>query len=119
MQVTDPVRYNQIARIFHWASVLLITAVFGCGITMGQIGRGPVQDSLFFLHLGLGVTVLGITVLRLIWRMAHPVPAEPAFLGTIQIVAARTTHWLLYALLIAQPVIGWIGESAFGRAFER
>jgi cytochrome b561 len=114
MHVTDPVRYDQIARLFHWLAAIVLITAFALGIAMGQIGQSPLQDRLFNLHRAFGITVLGVVVLRFAWRLTHPVPVLPATIGPVQTFAAKTTHWLLYALLIAQPMLGWLGESGFG-----
>lgn len=114
MHVTDPARYDQIARLFHWLAAITLVTAFALALTMDQIGQGPLHDRLFTLHRAVGITVLGVVVLRFAWRLTHSVPALPATIGPVQSFAAKTTHWLLYALLILQPMLGWLGESGFG-----
>lgn len=114
MHVTDPARYDQIARLFHWLAALLLVVTFGLGAGMDYVGHSPWHDRMFNWHRAFGVVVLGVIVLRLLWRLTHPAPPLPASISGAQAFAAHATHWLLYLLLIAQPMLGWLGESAFG-----
>jgi cytochrome b561 len=72
-----------------------------------------VEDPLYHIHRSFGAVVLTLTVVRLIYRLRHPAPPLPAEMPAWQRSAARFTHWALYALLIAQPIVGWIATSAY------
>lgn len=114
MPVADPARYSQTARVLHWVAALLLVITFGLGAGMDYVGQSPWHDRMFNWHRAFGVVVLGVIVLRLLWRLTHPAPALPASISGVQAFAAHATHWLLYLLLIVQPMLGWLGESAFG-----
>ncbi len=57
--------------------------------------------------------LLPLVVVRLIYRLMHPPLPLPADISTLQQFAAHATHWMLYGLLIAQPIIGLIATSAY------
>lgn len=114
MSVADPARYGQIARLLHWLAALLLIITFVLGAGMDYVGHSPLHDRMFNWHRAFGVLVLGVIVVRLLWRLTHPAPPLPASISGLQAFAAHATHWLLYLLLIVQPMLGWLGESAFG-----
>jgi len=66
------------------------------------------------IHKPLGVTLLVLVCIRLGRRLAMGVPALPAAMPSWQRQAALASHMLLYALMIAMPLIGWAMVSAGG-----
>jgi cytochrome b561 len=104
-------RYGYVAQTLHWVVVgLLIVQV-----TLGKIGEGlPLGlDKLAILtrHKSVGITILGLAVIRLAWRLYdRPPPLRP--MPRWQLLAARLNHWVLYALLFAMPLTGWMMSSA-------
>jgi cytochrome b561 len=109
-----PVVYSLTARAAHWITAALVIIAFFIGLTMLQVGRGPLQNQLFDWHRSLGATVLLITALRLLWRLGHPAPPLPPDTPGWIKVSAWLSHRLLYAFLLILPIIGWLGSSAFG-----
>ena len=106
--------FSPAARAFHWITAALVLTTLPIGITMVNVPNlGPMGDTLFHLHRSIGVTVLAIVVFRLIYRLRHPAPPLPAEMPAWQQLAAHATHWGLYALLIVQPILGWIATSAY------
>ena len=101
--------YSLPARLLHWATAIIVIATFFLGLAMLRVAAGPMQNRLFGWHESLGAAVLALTVLRLLWRLGHPPPARIT-------APATALHLVLYALLLAQPVLGWLGASAFGAA---
>jgi len=69
---------------------------------------------LFSYHKWLGVTVFLIVVIRVIWRATHTPPALPDSIAVWQQRAAHGLHHLLYVLMFAIPVTGWLMSSAKG-----
>ena len=108
---TPPV-YSAVAKIFHWLIFLLLAAQFVVALRMPHIGRGTKPEGMIAWHLSLGTAIIFVVVLRLIWRLTHPVPALEAskWMG----LAARLVHGLLYAVLIIMPVLGWANASTRG-----
>ena len=113
MRVTGET-YSLPTRVLHWLAATAIIVAFFIGLAMLRVASGPTQDSLFFWHESLGTTVLALTALRLAWRAVRPAPPLPAAVPGWIRTAARASHGLLYALMLLQPIIGWLGSSAFG-----
>jgi cytochrome b561 len=106
--------YSIPARLLHWLAAITIVVTFFIGLTMLRVASGPTQDRLFGWHESLGTTVLALTALRLLWRAwRRPPPLPPTTPGWIK-AAAPSSHGVLYALMLTQPVVGWLGASAFG-----
>lgn len=106
--------YLLVARTFHWLTAALVLTMIPIGISMANFDLGgAIEDPLYHIHRSIGATVLAITVVRLIYRLGHPAPPLPTDMPAWQHFAARFTHWALYALLIMQPIVGWIATSAY------
>ncbi len=102
----DENRYGAVAQAFHWLTVVLVFALVGIAMYMDDLPLGPEKIRVFNLHKSIGVTVLALTVLRLLWRQVSPKPALPAGMKQWEWMAAHIGHLLLYVLLIVQPAIG-------------
>ena len=109
-----PLSYRTPAKIFHWLSALCVITAVAMGLTMMNIGPGPVQTNLFDLHRSFGTLILALTGGRLIWRLYAPPPPIVPGLPLWQERAARVTHIALYVLLFVVPLVGWTGTSAYG-----
>jgi cytochrome b561 len=105
--------YSGTARFLHWFTAALVLIAIPAGITMVNIGPGALQNFLFDFHRSIGVLLIPVILLRLAYRLRHPPPPLPADIPAIQQFAASSVHVALYALLIVQPIVGWIGTSAF------
>lgn len=106
-------RYSPVAMAFHWLLALAIVASFGVGYYMSGLPFSPGRLKLYNWHKWAGVTILTLSALRLLWRLAHRPPADlpmPAW----QARAAHLTHGLLYLLFFAVPLAGWGYSSAAG-----
>lgn len=106
--------YSAVARTFHWVTAALVLTMLPIGIAMATFDLGPqVEDPLYHIHRSIGALVLVIVLLRLIYRLLNPAPPLPSDMPAWQHFAALVTHWGLYALLIVQPIVGWIATSAY------
>ncbi len=101
------------ARVLHWFTAVLVLITIPAGIAMANIGAGPLQNFLFDLHRSIGVLLIPVILLRLAYRLHDAPPPLPADIPAIQQFAASSVHVALYALLIVQPIVGWVGTSAF------
>jgi cytochrome b561 len=111
--VTERARYTRTAVSLHWLMFLLMATGFSIGAYMADLHVSPLKVRLFAYHKWIGVTVLGLALIRLLWRLVNrPPPDEP--MPRWQQLAAHSTHWLLYALMIATPLVGWLYSSAAG-----
>ena len=107
-------KYTRTAMTLHWLIALLIFVVFPLGIYMHELPLSPIKLKLYSYHKWIGITIFTLTLLRLLWRTLHQPPALPPSISRWQQTASRIAHYLLYALLIAVPVSGWLMSSAKG-----
>jgi cytochrome b561 len=105
--------YTMTARILHWVTAILILSMVPLGLVMANDWGGPLQDFLYDLHRSVGALVVPLIVLRLIYRRANSPLPLPTDIPAIQRLAAHATHWCLYALVLVQPIIGWVATSAY------
>jgi len=106
------------AKLFHWAMAVLIFAQIGLGWAAAGWRLSPLKLNLFVWHKSLGMLILALAALRILWRLGSSVPALPADTPLWERRAARCSHVLLYALMIALPVTGWIINSAANVPFS-
>ena len=106
--------YGSAAKIFHWTIVLLLAIQYGVAWTMPEMHRDTKPEGLISLHLSLGALILLVMLLRLCWRLFRPVPLRTDNVPGWQVMAARTIHLLLYALLVVMPVLGWANANSRG-----
>ena len=107
-------KYTRTAMTLHWLIALLIFVAFPLGIYMHELPLSPTKLKLFSYHKWVGVTVFTLTFVRLLWRTTHQPPPLPSSITRWQQRASHVAHYLLYALLIAVPVSGWLMSSAKG-----
>ena len=107
-------KYTRTAITLHWLVALCIFIAFPLGIYMHELALSPTKLKFYSYHKWLGVTVFTLTLVRLLWRTRHQPPPLPASISRWQQRASRIAHYLLYALLIAVPVSGWLMSSAKG-----
>jgi len=106
------------AKLFHWVMAALILAQIALGLMAASWRVSPVKLELFFWHKSTGMLILALVALRLLWRLANPAPMLPPGMAAWERAAARLSHLLLYALMIALPVTGWIVNSASNVPFR-
>jgi len=106
-------RYGTIAMTLHWLIALLIVSNVVIGFTFANLMSR--DDPGFFdivqTHKSIGLTVLVLSLLRLAWRLANPIPALPPMSQSLKVLA-RGSHYLFYALMIGVPLVGWLMISA-------
>ena len=106
-------RYNAAAIALHWVTAALIIANLLLGLTMVRLPISPQKLHWYLWHKSIGITVFALTSGRLAWRAIRPHPA-PVAMPPWQRRAAAVSHALLYVLLFATPISGWIYSSATG-----
>ena len=107
-------RYTGTAIGLHWIVVILIVAAWAVGLTMVDLPLSPQKLKLYSWHKWIGVTIFLLALARLAWRTAHRPPALPSSMPAWQSRAAAASHALLYMLLLAIPLSGWLFSSASG-----
>ena len=115
MAVPEVHRYSPAMQALHWLTALLMFAVLPLAWAMVEAPRtAPGRETLYTLHKSVGITILALAALRLVWRVSRPVPAEPSSLPRWMAVSGRASHWLLYAILLAMPISGYLLSTAGG-----
>lgn len=107
-------RYTRTAVALHWLTALLILAAFGVGYYMVDLRLSPLKLKIYSWHKWIGVTVWLLTAARLAWRAGHPAPPLPDTMKAWEKSVAGATHILLYLLMFAVPLSGWLMSSAAG-----
>lgn len=111
--MTGEPRFTALSRILHWAMAVLVLAMLFIGIGMVATVSGRYQ-LLVSIHKPLGVLILLLVVIRIANRLLNPPPPLPRHLPAWQKLAAKASHLVLYALMLAMPLIGWGMLSAAG-----
>jgi cytochrome b561 len=106
--------YTRTAIGLHWLIALAIAGSFALGLYMHDLPLSPEKLKLYSWHKWAGVTIFLLVLVRLGWRLRHRPPPLPTELPRWQKVAAEGAHHLLYVLMIAIPVSGWLMSSAKG-----
>ncbi len=112
MLKSDATHWGGLAKFFHWSVVVLLLAQATLGLVMVELPKKPSVITWYTLHKSLGLTILLFALLRLGWRLFDRRPEEPASMPRWQVIGARAGHVLLYALLFAVPLSGWLFDSA-------
>jgi cytochrome b561 len=107
---TAPARFALPSRILHWLMAPMVILQLLIGVTM--IASLSYYPLLLAIHRPLGVLILGFAVVRLANRLTHRLPPFPATMGPAERRIASWSEYLLYALLLVQPLIGWAMLSA-------
>ena len=106
--------YTATAKALHWLLAVMIFGMLGLGFYMTGLELSPAKLQLYAWHKWAGVSVFLFAVLRLAWRATHRPPALPAHMWALERFAARAGHLLLYVLMFAIPLSGWLMSSAKG-----
>jgi cytochrome b561 len=107
-------RYTTPAVVLHWLIAALIFVAFPLGVYMSDLPLSPTRLQLYSYHKWIGISVLLLVGLRIVWRLTHRPPALPDDLPRWQHAASHAVHGLLYLLILAVPMTGWLMSSAKG-----
>jgi cytochrome b561 len=112
-----PEAYGRVSIFLHWLIAVGVLGLFSLGLWMVELDY---YDSWYHrapdLHKAIGVLLLGVMLLRLVWRCGNPQPCLP---GTPrQQLLARVMHRTLYGVLFAVMVSGYLVSTADGRPFD-
>lgn len=110
--------YSHGAIGFHWLTAAIVLTIIPLGVAMGRVDPGPTMDFIYTLHESLGIVVWPLVVARLLYRFKNPPPPMQADIPKLMRHAAELTHWALYAGLLVNPILGYLGVSAFGATID-
>jgi cytochrome b561 len=111
VQLAIPQRYSRPAIILHWLVAALIIVNVVLGLSFDSIPKNSLRTYID-VHKSVGLTVLGLAILRLLWRLTHQPPPLPPY-KPWERTAAHAAHWALYALIFMLPISGWMHDSAW------
>jgi cytochrome b561 len=106
--------YPPTSKLLHWLVAACVLVTLPVSLAMVRVGEGPAQNLLYNLHKSLGVLIFVLMTLRLINRIVAGAPAPEPGLERWQRAVSSAVHGLLYVLLVAMPVVGYIANSAYG-----
>jgi cytochrome b561 len=106
--------YHPIAKGLHWLMAVAIVGMMALGLVMHEMPLSPEKLQCYSWHKWTGVSLFLLTWLRLMWRMARPVPELPDTMPALHQRLAHLGHAALYGLMIAIPLSGWLMSSAKG-----
>jgi cytochrome b561 len=112
--MTETLKYGTTAKTLHWLIVVLLVLQYGIGWLMPDLHRGP-PGMPMVLHISIGIFILMVITLRLCWRLLHPVAPESS-LPAWQRLSSEAVHWLLYLMVLATTLSGWLFASFRGWA---
>ena len=114
-QMLTETRYTTPAIIAHWLIALLII----CNILIGMTAESLPDEQIRFAvdtHKSIGVTVLGLVLLRILWRLGHKPPPFSAGMAGWERLLAHIVHYGLYVFMLWMPITGWMHDSAWKAA---
>lgn len=98
--------------VLHWMIAWLIVGLIILGFVMVRPDINPeLQFSLYQWHKSFGMTVLALSVIRVIWWLTNRHPAPVKELSPLEARSASAVHLLLLAMTIAVPLAGWAVAS--------
>lgn len=110
--------YGLVAIALHWLMALAIFGMFGLGLYMVTLNfYHPWYHDALETHKSIGILVGLALVARVIWRISNPTPAGLSA-KPLENTAAHLAHLLLYALIAALLVSGYLISTADGRSID-
>jgi len=101
-----PAAYSRGSVVLHWLIALLLALNFVIAWVSEDMPK-PDRMEMMGNHKAIGLTILGLTVLRIVWRVLRPAPPLVETLKAWEVALAKVTHALLYFLMLAIPLAGW------------
>ncbi len=114
-----PGRYTPTAIGLHWLLAALILAQLFVGWMFHEVLEGEARSAWFEWHKALGITILLLTLVRVVWRLTHRPPPFPAAMAWWERSAARLTHLGLYVIMLGLPLTGYGAISTGRRSVEQ
>jgi len=104
--------YGALAKFLHWTIVILIIAQYVIIESAEELPDGLEKLAMVTRHKSLGMLVLGLALVRIAWKLVNKGQPAPVPMPRPQRIAAAAGHGLLYVLILAQPISGWMMSSA-------
>lgn len=107
--------YGSVTKFFHWLIFLVLAGQIIFGFFLGNIPKA-IQPITYNIHKLLGISILLLMLLRGLWALNNPKPYLPLSTKLWEHILERFVHFLLYTVVVAIALVGWIGSVAAGRA---
>src|SRR5215471_13569201 len=104
--------WGSVSKALHWIIVLLIINQWVIAERADSLPVGIAKLKALAWHKSFGLTVFALAVIRLVWRWTNPVPGLSTETRPWERLLAKVSHLLLYALIFALPLTGWMMSSA-------
>jgi cytochrome b561 len=110
---SKPLSYTKGAILIHWAMAALILLNLSVGFVMETFANpSPQRNNVLFYHASIGILIFTLAIIRLGWRLTHQPPPLPDSISKLQRAAAHSLHWILYVLILVQPISGYMHRMA-------
>lgn len=106
--------YGIVSKTFHWLLFLMLTAAVIAGNILESMPKGQEKLEFAGTHKSIGLLILMLVLLRLLWRLINVTPQPEEGMTSLQASLAHAMHWSLYALMLAQSVVGILMSQAAG-----
>jgi cytochrome b561 len=106
-------QYGAIAKLFHWVTLGLMLVALPLGFVIQHV-KDASKMGFYALHESAGLTILFVALARLAWRRLSPPPSQPNDMPKLMRTISTAVHHALYALLILQPLLGFLATNAWG-----
>lgn len=106
-------QYSTVSKWFHWVTAVLMAVALSFGFVIKHV-KDSDKMAFYAIHESAGLTILFLAIARIAWRWFNPPPPLPDHVPAHMRTAAAVVHHALYALLIAQPIIGFVATNAWG-----
>jgi len=108
-------KFGPVAIFLHWLIAACILFSVAMGLIVSSVEESDTTTLILAVHKSLGIAIFILACVRLAWRLTHPAPPLPRDIHAFQRLAASATHTLLYVIIFAMPVTGYIAVAARGR----
>lgn len=105
-------RYTRVAQLLHWTIAILILINLWLGFAHDSLPR---DWQVMPVHKSVGLSVLALTLIRIVWRLTHRAPPVLPTMPRWEKRVANMTYFTFYALMLVMPLTGWIMTSAGDR----
>ena len=107
-------KYTATAIVLHWSMAIGLIGLFAFGLYMADLPLSPEKLRYYSWHKWAGVILFLQLFVRLAWRLSHRPPALPDHMARGEQFVAHAGHAVIYLLMFAIPLSGWLMSSAKG-----
>lgn len=114
-----PMAYSHFTILLHWLVAFAVYGMFALGLWMVTLGY---YDGWYHqapeIHKSIGIILFTIMIIRVVWRFVSPPPKPLSSYSALVRISAVTAHLLLYTLLFAILISGYLISTADGDAIS-